>query len=140
MSDNVNHPTHYSDGWSNGAEIIDITEHLNFNLGNVVKYVTRAGRKSPDPVEDLRKAQWYLSRELERYVPQPRHWTLLDNVPAGIVVSDRDGDYYRRVSGTGKFETSYVEQTHGQHYEWQKVSSLFYKHQGDFSPYTEVTT
>lgn len=65
--DPVNHPSHYADGWSNGAEVIDITEHLNFNRGNAVKYVARAGRKNPDTeLEDLRKAAWYLSREIAR--------------------------------------------------------------------------
>ena len=65
MSDPVNHPTHYT-GFSNGAEVIDITENLSFNLGNVVKYVSRAGKKTKDPLEDLRKAQFYLNRELAR--------------------------------------------------------------------------
>lgn len=65
--DNVSHPPHYADGWSNGAEVIDLTEHLSFCAGNVVKYVCRAGRKDPDKyVEDLEKARWYLDRELER--------------------------------------------------------------------------
>lgn len=66
-SDNVSHPSHYADGWSNGAEVIDITEHLPFCAGNVVKYVCRAGRKDPEKyVEDLEKARWYLDREVER--------------------------------------------------------------------------
>lgn len=66
-SDPVNHPTHYAEGWSRGAEVIDITENLNFNRGNAVKYIARAGRKSALlEVEDLQKAQWYLSREIER--------------------------------------------------------------------------
>lgn len=65
MADSVNHPPHYT-GFSNGAEIIDITENLTFNLGNVVKYVSRAGRKTKDPMEDLRKARFYLNREIER--------------------------------------------------------------------------
>ena len=65
--DAVNHPAHYAEGWSNGAEVIDITEHLNFNRGNAVKYICRAGRKSKDTeVEDLRKAAWYINRELQR--------------------------------------------------------------------------
>lgn len=65
--DPVNHPGHYAEGWSNGAEVIDITENLNFNRGNAVKYITRAGRKDPlKLVEDLKKARWYLNRELER--------------------------------------------------------------------------
>ena len=66
-SDNVSHPPHYADGWSNGAEVIDLTEHLSFCAGNVVKYVCRAGRKDPDKyVEDLEKARWYIDREIER--------------------------------------------------------------------------
>lgn len=66
-SDSVSHPPHYADGWSNGAEVIDLTEHLSFCAGNVVKYVCRAGRKDPDKyVEDLEKAQWYLDREIAR--------------------------------------------------------------------------
>lgn len=66
-SDNVSHPPHYANGWSNGAEVIDLTEHLSFCAGNVVKYVCRAGRKDPDKhVEDLKKARWYLDREIER--------------------------------------------------------------------------
>lgn len=65
--DSVSHPPHYADGWSNGAEVIDLTEHLSFCAGNVVKYVCRAGRKDPDKyVEDLEKARWYLNREIER--------------------------------------------------------------------------
>lgn len=66
-SDSVSHPPHYANGWSNGAEVIDLTEHLSFCAGNVVKYVCRAGRKDPDKyVEDLEKAQWYLDREIAR--------------------------------------------------------------------------
>lgn len=65
--DAVSHPTHYAEGWSNGAEVIDITENLNFNRGNAVKYVARAGRKDAMRViEDLKKARWYIDRELKR--------------------------------------------------------------------------
>ena len=67
-SDNLYHtvynPKHYQ--FSNGAQVIDITENLSFNMGNIVKYVARAGRKTADPLEDLLKAQFYLERELER--------------------------------------------------------------------------
>lgn len=66
-SDSVSHPPHYANGWSNGAEVIDLTENLSFCAGNVVKYVCRAGRKDPGKhVEDLKKARWYLDREIER--------------------------------------------------------------------------
>ncbi|MGC9439289.1 DUF3310 domain-containing protein [Streptomyces sp. WG5] len=66
--DGVNHPSHYADGWSNGAEVIDITEHLNFNRGNAVKYLARAGKKGgPEKeLEDLQKALWYVTREVLR--------------------------------------------------------------------------
>lgn len=65
--DPVNHPTHYTDVIPD-IEVIDITEHLNFNRGNVVKYLLRAGAKGGpgDEVQDLRKAAWYLNREISR--------------------------------------------------------------------------
>lgn len=66
-SDAVDHPAHYAQGWSNGAEVIDIAENLNFARGNVIKYVARAGRKDPArEIEDLLKARFYLARELRR--------------------------------------------------------------------------
>lgn len=66
MSDAIN-PSHYKDGYSNGAEVIDITENLNFNRGNAVKYIARAGKKDPTTeIQELRKAKWYIERELER--------------------------------------------------------------------------
>jgi hypothetical protein len=63
-ADNVNHPAHYKVG---GVETIDFIEakSLNYNLGNVVKYITRAGHKN-DLVEDLKKARWYLNREISK--------------------------------------------------------------------------
>jgi len=63
--DEVNHPSHYT--WlPKGIEVINITELMNFNLGNVVKYVLRAGHKTEEPITDLRKAAWYINREIER--------------------------------------------------------------------------
>jgi transposase len=61
--DPVNHPPHYKAG---GIETIDFIEakDLNYRLGNVIKYVSRAGRKDSDPVQDLEKAAWYLNREI----------------------------------------------------------------------------
>lgn len=64
VEDPIN-PAHYKKSPS-GIEVIEITRHLSFNLGNVVKYVLRAGHKTPDPIEDLRKAAWYLNDELKR--------------------------------------------------------------------------
>ena len=62
--DIVNHPPHYTVG---GIEVIDFIEAkgLGYNLGNVVKYVSRAGSKD-DALQDLQKARWYLNREIGR--------------------------------------------------------------------------
>lgn len=65
MHDNVNHPKHYTSHPS-GIEVIEITEHMNFCLGNVIKYVLRADLKHKDATTDLEKARWYLDRELAR--------------------------------------------------------------------------
>lgn len=62
--DSVNHPKHYTSHPS-GVECIDITEHMGFNLGNAVKYIWRASLKGQQ-VEDLRKARWYIEREIKR--------------------------------------------------------------------------
>ncbi len=64
MTDNVNHPKHYTQHPS-GVEVIQITEHMNFCLGNAIKYIMRADYKN-NPIEDLRKAEWYIKREIER--------------------------------------------------------------------------
>lgn len=61
--DMVNHPPHYTQG---KIEVIDFIEDQQFpyHLGNVIKYISRAGRKG-DKLEDLKKAQWYLARYIE---------------------------------------------------------------------------
>jgi hypothetical protein len=64
MQDTVNNPKHYTSHPS-GVECIQITEHMGFNLGNAMKYIWRADLKA-DAVEDLRKAIWYINRELAR--------------------------------------------------------------------------
>ncbi len=65
MSDPVNHPKHYN-AHPSGVECVDVAEHYGFNVGNAIKYLWRAGLKSPDPIEDLKKAAWYIAREIER--------------------------------------------------------------------------
>jgi hypothetical protein len=65
LNDPVNHPSHYTEHPS-GVECIQITEHMNFCLGNAVKYIWRAGLKNDNAIEDLKKARWYVDRELER--------------------------------------------------------------------------
>lgn len=61
----IDHPDYYKRG---GVEAIDAIEAwgLGFHLGNVVKYIARAGRKTKDGLQDLRKAAWYLDREIKR--------------------------------------------------------------------------
>ena len=66
VCDHVNHQSHHNHG---KIEVVDFIEdqHLGFHLGNAVKYISRAGRKDPArTVEDLRKAAWYLNRQIER--------------------------------------------------------------------------
>lgn len=64
MLDIVNHPPHYTSHPSK-IECIQITEHMGFCLGNAVKYIWRADLKQ-DAIEDLRKAVWYINREIEK--------------------------------------------------------------------------
>lgn len=73
ISDNVNHPSHYT--WLKdlcGIEVIDITRHMDFDLGCVLKYVLRAGKKKEiglsdieKEIEDLSKAKFYLNDKIE---------------------------------------------------------------------------
>ncbi len=70
--DNVNHPKHYTSDPS-GIECIDITRHRNFNVGNAIKYLWRAGLKTDadkssinKQIEDLEKAVWYIVDEIHR--------------------------------------------------------------------------
>ena len=66
MKEVVNHPNHYRPGIYEAINVIEAWE-LNFSLGNVVKYISRAGIKDPNRcIEDLKKAKWYLEREIER--------------------------------------------------------------------------
>jgi hypothetical protein len=64
MTDNVNNPKHYNSHPS-GIQAIQVTEHMNFCLGNAMKYIWRADLKH-DAIEDLEKAVWYINREIER--------------------------------------------------------------------------
>lgn len=63
MVDIVNHPPHYTSHKS-GVECIQITEHMDFLMGNAMKYLWRADLKNG--IEDLRKAAWYIQREIEK--------------------------------------------------------------------------
>lgn len=81
--DAVNHPSHYNSHPS-GVECITVTEHMTFNVGNAIKYLWRAGLKAVDlgffqlhastsyekHLEDLKKARWYIDREIQRVEAQ----------------------------------------------------------------------
>lgn len=74
MEERVNHPSHYT--WLKdkcGIEVIDITRHMNFCLGNAIKYILRAGykeekglSKNVKKIEDLQKAIWYIQDEINK--------------------------------------------------------------------------
>lgn len=70
MTDNVNHPPHYNSskaecpGCERRIECIDITRHMNFNIGNAFKYLWRFEHKGG--VEDLKKAIWYIQNEIDK--------------------------------------------------------------------------
>lgn len=84
MSDNVNHPSHYTDG---KIEVINFIEDkkLGYHLGNAVKYISRAGKKDPDRyIEDLQKAVWYLDREIER---KTQEIVVANPIPADFLTS-----------------------------------------------------
>ena len=86
MEDNVNHPSHYT--WLKdlcGIEVIDITRHMDFDLGNAIKYILRAGRKPilsdnksdfhAGMIQDLKKAIWYINDEIELLLNDKRSRT-----------------------------------------------------------------
>lgn len=88
-TDPVNNPTHYTSHPS-GVQCITITEHMGFNLGNALKYIWRADMKH-DAIEDLKKARWYLDREISLRTAGGRVAPALPAYPAPTahVPSDR---------------------------------------------------
>ncbi|TAL45476.1 MAG: DUF3310 domain-containing protein [Salinibacterium sp.] len=69
VDDAINHPTHYTSHPS-GVECITVVEHFGFNVGSTIKYLWRCGLKGgstkQDRLTDLRKAEWYVKREIQR--------------------------------------------------------------------------
>lgn len=95
MSDNVNHPSHYTDG---NIEVIDFIEDkkLNYHRGNALKYLCRAGKKDPaKEVEDLQKAVWYINREIQRLEAQKQRDARAEELRSvGVTFAD---DLQRRI-------------------------------------------
>lgn len=73
QNENVESPAHYN-AHPTGIECIQITEHMNFNLGNAIKYIWRSGKKggADKETQDLEKAVWYIKREVQRLENYPR--------------------------------------------------------------------
>lgn len=74
MHDEINHPKHYNNSpakciCGRKIECIDITRHMNFNLGNTIKYIWRLNDKDV-PLKNLKKALWYLQDEINRLESQ----------------------------------------------------------------------
>ena len=91
MIDKVNFPPHYR-AHPSGVECIQITEHMNFCLGNAIKYIWRAGVKSNDPVEDLSKAVWYINREIAK-IEKDQEERLRELIRYQYTESDRSSDW-----------------------------------------------
>lgn len=151
MTDAIN-PKHYQ--FSNGTQLIDITENLNGNGAQAVQYITRAtrldGRNKADTVdglvEDLKKARWFVDREIGRLNgvatvradsgsgdPLVRDWREMSGY---TVYQDRDGDYWRtrlvelrvvlEYSSTGEF--------------WAEWPESNYYEVNDYGPFVPVAT
>lgn len=85
MQDMINHPKHYNASpakcvCGRRIECIDVTQHMNFNLGNAMKYIWRAEHKNGS--EDLQKAIWYLNCELKRIFPVLKPNNIIDDPTA----------------------------------------------------------
>jgi hypothetical protein len=81
--DPVNHPSHYTSHPS-GVECIAITRYMNFNLGNVVKYLWRAGLKDRAPtLQDLMKAAWYLDDEIKKRLKENQDTLVAERLSEG---------------------------------------------------------
>ncbi|HPB63526.1 MAG TPA: DUF3310 domain-containing protein [Mesotoga sp.] len=79
LPEGVDHPAHYNQHAS-GIECIDVVEGFNFNRGNAIKYIWRAGEKGGTiraEIQDLEKARWYIAREIERLQREA------DRIPGG---------------------------------------------------------
>lgn len=165
MTDNVNHPSHYQT--ESGLEAIQVIEaffHDNAFLANVFKYIARAGKKG-DTVEDLRKAKFYLEREIARVeaeaqsiefklvpsgtgritingVPVPPYWSINATTPAR---KPRQWDTLDEIPIVG---VSRVVDKDGDYYDaledggWRfnRTGSAIYDYEGweEYGPFTEV--
>lgn len=99
MSDAVNHPSHY-DSHPSGVECIDVVEHMGFNIGNAVKYLWRCDLKR-DAIEDLRKAAWYVNREIEKRIKDAEQ-QVQEEEERQYERNREPGSAHRRITNTGE--------------------------------------
>lgn len=96
MSDNVNHPSHYTAGDIECIDAINASmspdEYRGYLKGNVIKYLWRYRLKKGDPLEDIRKAQWYLTKLEKSLSNDPRNAVVYANGDGALYVGSRDGD------------------------------------------------
>lgn len=86
-------PDHYRDH-PTGIECIDIVEHMNFNRGAAIKYLWRAGKKD-DIIQDLKKAKWFVEREiarLEKEFREEAHVATRSDAPGSVQMVEEIGE------------------------------------------------
>jgi len=108
QDDDVTHPKHYTQHPA-GIECISIVEHMNFCLGNAIKYLWRAGLKTEDPLKDLRKAAWYINREIDR-IERSQRSKVLDEL---VKESEELGLYSHPRDETRKTVDDLYEEAYG---------------------------
>ena len=91
MTDEVNRPKHYT-AHPSGVECIQVTEHMGFNLGNAIKYVWRADLKG-NAVQDLKKAAWYIEREIKRRETKQQEKTMPNTYRQSLQAAWNNPDY-----------------------------------------------
>ena len=126
---NAVNPSHYR-GFSNGAEVIDIIEHLAANRANAIKYLARAGRKD-DEMQELSKALWYVAREILRIGGQEALSSAVKELPGEKTASSVDllteamkdapvhPHTYERLGEDEKIEGVVYRDAHGEFWTWR---------------------
>lgn len=150
MTDAIN-PDVYKTGWSNGAELIDISENLNGNGAQIIQYVARSTRVDGvvkgNPLEDLTKARWFLDREIAKLEAAIAPTTTFDNGVRTrfpwVVEGDQSDDWREFPEGT-RFQDSdgdaFVKREGKPYYleDEDKPSWVIQNSTKDFAPYTVV--
>jgi len=119
-NDNINHPSHYT-GHPSGIECIEVAQYMGFCLGNAIKYIWRDGQKTGEDInDDLRKAIWYIQREIDRRIDEQKledecnttNWVVRAEKPAEVpqtdVAPDHHLDYVKKKAMEGDAEAQWI--------------------------------